>query len=639
MVFLTKKQGKQHTPAATEQAAYFFHQGTSTYAYRYLGVHREEDGAYVFRVWAPNATRIFLIGDFNGWQETDEMTRVTAGGVFSCRFFSDAPLEGACYKYRIYSALGVHDKADPYARHAETLGKTASRICTASSFIWEDGAWLARRKQPFQGEPFYAAPLNIYEMHLGSFMTREGRENTAGDAYLSYREIADELIPYLLQMGYTHVELLPITEYPYDGSWGYQVTGYYAPTARFGTPDDFRYLVNALHKNGIGVIMDWVPAHFPKDEHGLYEFDGAPLYEYQGADRMESRSWGTRFFDVGREEVQSFLVSNALFWLREYHIDGLRVDAVASMLYLDYDRLPGEWIPNQNGDNKNLEAIAFFRKLNTQIFGEFPDVLMIAEESTSWPMITKPVSVGGLGFNFKWNMGWANDLYEYLALDPIYRQHHHEKLTFPLVYSFGENYILPISHDEVVHGKKSLLDKCYGSYEQKFATTRAFLGYMMAHPGKKMLFMGCEYGPFREWDYENQLEWFMCDYPKHAALRRAVADLNRLYLSEPALSYDDFSWGGFRWLLTDRREDNVIAFARMMGEVEIIAVVNFSPVLRQNYEIPALRAGRYRLLFNSDSPAFGGDGHAVTENATVREDGILHTALPPLTTLYYKKQK
>ncbi len=635
------RKNVQKMKEAADMAPYLFHQGTNYYAYRYLGVHRVGENAgdtYVFRTWAPNAARIFVIGDFNDWQETHEMKRVTDAGVFALVYQPDKPIEGTCYKFRIYSDSGVHDKADPYAFASETLKHTASIVHTATAYPWTDSSWLRRRRAISEKKNFYSAPMNIYEMHLGSFMTRDNRSNVEGDAYLSYRELAEQLVPYLSQMGYTHVELMPIAEHPFDGSWGYQVCGYYAPTSRYGTPEDFKYFVNELHRHHIGVIMDWVPAHFPKDAHGLYEFDGRPLYEYQGRDRQESAGWGTRFFDVGREEVQAFLVSNALFWLREYHIDGLRVDAVASMLYLDYDRKPGEWIPNMNGDNKNLEAIAFFQKLNTAVFAEFGDVLMIAEESTSWPMITKPVSFGGLGFNFKWNMGWANDMFEYLEMPPIYRMYHHDKLTFSMMYAFDENYILPVSHDEVVHGKKSLLDKCNGDYEQKFATDRTFFAYMMAHPGKKMTFMGCEYGQFREWDYQASLEWFMCDYTKHAQLRNMVADLNHLYLKESCLWEDDFSWNGFRWLYADRREDNVSVFARrnLRGE-EIVAVFHFSPVLREHYEVGTLPPGEYELLFNTDAARYGGTDAPINHTKHVGEDGVLQFNLPPLSALYFKK--
>lgn len=628
---------------SNDQAAYYFHQGTNFFAYRYLGVHICQGTApftYVFRVFAPNARRIFVIGDFNSWLETQEMTRETEGGVYSLTLESSTSLEGMCYKFRIYSAAGCHDKADPYAFASETLQKTASIVHTRTAYAWADDRWLLSRKRIFENPHFYTAPMNIYEVHLGSFKTKDGRKTDAGDAYLNYREIAGELVPYLLQMGYTHVELLPVMEHPYDGSWGYQVCGYYAPTSRYGTPEDFKYFVNELHRNGIGVILDWVPAHFPKDEHGLFEFDGTPLYEYQGLDRQENHGWGTRYFDVGRQEVQSFLISNALFWLREYHADGLRVDAVASMLYLDYDRAPGEWIPNSFGGNTNLEAIAFFKKLNSAVFSEFSDVLMIAEESTSFPKVTHPVSDGGLGFNFKWNMGWSNDMFSYLETDPVYRMYHHDKLTFSMMYAFDENYILPVSHDEVVHGKKSLLDKCFGSYEEKFATLRTFFAYMMAHPGKKMLFMGCEYGQFREWDYGAELEWFMCDYPKHESLRRCVAALNHLYLKEPCLWADDFSWEGFRWIYPDRKEDNVSVFARRdCAGNELITVFHFSPCLRSRYEIPTLAPGKYEVLMNTDGPQFGGNGVPLSMEERVGEDGILHLTLPPLCALYLKKEK
>ena len=402
---------------------------------------------------------------------------------------------------------------------------------------------------------------------------------------------------------------MPIMEHPYDGSWGYQVGSYFAPTSRFGSPKDFMYFVNKLHEVGVGVILDWVPAHFPKDQHGLYEFDGQPLYEYQGYDRMEHKVWGTRFFDLGREEIQSFLISNALFWFRKYHIDGLRVDAVASMLYLDFDKNPGEWLPNDEGDNKNKEAVAFLKKLNSAIFEEFEDALMIAEESTDWPMITKPVSEGGIGFNYKWNMGWANDLFEYVSTDPVYRKSMHNKLTFPMMYAFNENYIYPISHDEVVHGKKSLIDKMYGSYDEKFSLMRAFLTYMMCMPGKKMMFMGTEFAQFREWDYSNQLEWFMLDFQKHSEMQSFVADLNNFYLSNKALWEIDNSWDGYEWIETNENEWNIISFKRKsIDKSEFIIVINFAPVTRENYTIKVNKSGNYKEFFNSNEFRYGGNG-------------------------------
>lgn len=594
-----------------ELAPYFFCQGTNFRSYEWLGCHSEktDDGfEYTFRVWAPKAEKVFVAGDFNSWDESLPMEKDAESGVWTATLISAKNLEGNRYKYKVVSKTRTAMKADPYATYSETLAKTASIIHTVKA-KWSDSKWLSARGKAFEGKHFYSAPMNIYEMHLGSWKTRDGKSNVDGEHYLNYREIADELVPYALDMGYTHVELMPITEHPFDGSWGYQVGGYYAPTSRFGTPEDFIYFVNKLHKAGIGVILDWVPAHFPKDEHGLFEFDGYPLYEYQGKDRMEHKSWGTRCFDVGRPEVQSFLISNALFWMRNYHIDGLRIDAVASMLYLDYDRAPGEWIPNVDGGNHNYEAMAFFKKLNTAVFAEFPYALMIAEESTAWPMVTKPVSDGGLGFNFKWNMGWANDMFEYISTDPFFRKYVHNKLTFPLMYAFSENYILPVSHDEVVHGKKSLLDKMFGSYDDKFACMRAFLMYMMTLPGKKLMFMGCEYAPFREWDYKNQLEWFMLDYPRHSQMKDYVRALNHFYLEHSPLWEIDDSWDGFEWIDPDRCEDNTLSYIRKSADgEELIILLNFAPCRRDGYKLRVKSKGSYVALINSDDAGYGGGG-------------------------------
>ena len=594
-----------------ELAPYFFCQGTNFRSYEWLGCHSEktDDGfEYTFRVWAPKAEKVFVAGDFNSWDESLPMEKDAESGVWTATLISAKSLEENRYKYKVVSKTRTAMKADPYATYSETLAKTASIIHTVKA-KWSDSKWLSARGKAFEGKHFYSAPMNIYEMHLGSWKTRDGKSNVDGEHYLNYREIADELVPYALDMGYTHVELMPITEHPFDGSWGYQVGGYYAPTSRFGTPEDFIYFVNKLHKAGIGVILDWVPAHFPKDEHGLFEFDGYPLYEYQGKDRMEHKSWGTRCFDVGRPEVQSFLISNALFWMRNYHIDGLRIDAVASMLYLDYDRAPGEWIPNIDGGNHNYEAMAFFKKLNTAVFAEFPYALMIAEESTAWPMVTKPVSNGGLGFNFKWNMGWANDMFEYISTDPFFRKYVHNKLTFPLMYAFSENYILPVSHDEVVHGKKSLLDKMFGSYDDKFGCMRAFLMYMMTLPGKKLMFMGCEYAPFREWDYKNQLEWFMLDYPRHSQMKDYVRALNHFYLEHSPLWEIDDSWDGFEWIDPDRCEDNTLSYIRKSADgEELIILLNFAPCRRDGYKLRVKSKGSYVALINSDDAGYGGGG-------------------------------
>ena len=634
--------------------AYLFHQGTNFASYEYLGAHEtfnKTSGEYecTFKVWAPNAIDVTLASDFTGWNTPKMMERETEAGVWSVTLASENSFQGMKYKYAVTGRDGItHMKADPYATSSETLKNTASIVCDISTFKWNDRKWLNRRRgrpeRDWKKGHFYPEPMNIYEVHLASWKTENGESTEEGENYISYRRAADELAPYLTEMGYTHIELLPIMEHPFDGSWGYQVTGYYAPSARFGEPADFAYFVNKMHESGIGVILDWVPAHFPKDRAGLFEFDGQPLYEYQGADRMEHKGWGTRCFDVARNEVQSFLISNALFWMRKYHVDGLRIDAVASMLYLDYDRDPGEWIPNSEGGNHNFEAMAFFRKLNSAVFGEFPDMLMIAEESTSWPMITKPAYEGGLGFNFKWNMGWANDMFEYVELDPIYRQYNHSKLTFPLMYAFGENYVLPVSHDEVVHGKKSLIHKMHGEYDTKFAGMRAFLVNMMTLPGKKLTFMGTEFAQWREWDFANQLEWFMLEYPRHTEMQRFVKKLNRVYVDSPELWEIDDGWDGFRWIYANSDDMNMVAYARRSTSgSEILSVVNYSPVTRGNFIIEVDEAGVYDVIVNSDKPEFGGKNIMPYEYITseVREEdgrNVLRFDLPEMSGVMLKKR-
>ena len=642
---------------ATNLAAYYFHQGTNYNAYDYLGCHEQKlegEYAYTFRVWAPNADSVRLVSDFTSWDVGEAMNRITDAGIWELEVRSKKRYIGKFYKYKIWNRGNAYYKADPYAFHSQTHLNTASIVASIDDFEWNDENWIKFRKSFFNkhgGTPaeqyYYSAPLNIYEMHLGSWKTRDGKSTSDGKNYLNYREIADDLAPYLKKMGYTHVELMPVMEHPFDGSWGYQVTGYYAPTSRFGEPKDFMYFVNKMHECGIGVILDWVPAHFPKDAHGLYEFDGQPLYEYQGYDRMEHKVWGTRFFDVGREEVQSFLISNALFWLREYHVDGLRVDAVAAMLYLDFDKDPGEWVPNEDGGNQNKESIAFFKKLSTAIFKEHWDTLMIAEESTDWPMITKPVYQGGLGFNFKWNMGWANDMYEYVALDPVYRKFKHEKLTFPMMYAFNENYIQPVSHDEVVHGKKSLIDKMYGAfYDDKFATMRAFMTYMMTTPGKKMTFMGTEFAQFREWDYENQLEWFMLDYPRHKEMQDYIAELNNFYLENKQLWEIDTSWDGYEWINANDGDNNVISYKRKaIDGSELTIVINFSPISRYDYQIDVDAPGKYKEVLSSDEERFGGRGllnseiikTAKYQNQSGKEINYIKINLPALSGVVFRK--
>jgi len=580
-------------------AGYYFHQGTNFRAYEYLGCHmtRQSDAfLYVFRVWAPNAKSVSVVGDFCSWNHPLAMKPLTNNGVYELSFLSSYSLENQNYKYLIVGKDGKsHYKGDPYAAMSRGLSDGASVIFCESDYAWNDTAWLKARKKKisFDGHGFISAPLNIYEVHFSSFIRGEN------DRILSYREMAEILVPYVKTMGYTHVEFLPLTEYPFDGSWGYQVGAFFAPSSRFGNPDDFRYLIDYCHKNGVGVILDWVPAHFPKDEWGLFEFDGQPLYEYQGKDRQESSSWGTRFFDLGREEVQSFLISNALYYLREFHIDGLRVDAVASMLYLDYDRKPGEWLPNVYGGRENLEAVSFIKKLNGAVLGELSDVLMIAEESTAFPGVTHPISQGGLGFSLKWNMGFANDFFKYLSMDPVYREYHHNALTFPLMYAFSENYVLPISHDEVVHGKHSFIDKMNGDYETKFKQARTALLLLMTYPGKKMLFMGTEFAQFREWDYQNSLEWFMLDYDKHREFRDFVMALNHFYLSHSELWDDDFSPYGFSWILPDENKKNAVAYKRRNRDGEELTVLLSFSGASESMRIPMSKGSYYRSLFSS----------------------------------------
>lgn len=614
---------------------YLFHQGTNYRAYEYLGAHfavyRKKKGVW-FRTWAPRAEKVYVVGDFNGWELKDEMKRVSEGGVFE--LFIPGLKEFDRYKFAVCSKNGVVLKADPYAFHSETPSATASRLYALEGYPWGDGHYADLRGK----DRVYDRPVNIYEVNFGSW------KRYPDGNYYNYRDMAPELIAYVKAMGYTHIELMPLAEYPYDGSWGYQVTGYYSMTSRFGTPKDFMAFVDECHKNGVGVILDWVPAHFPKDEHGLYEFDGTPCYEYQGWDKQEHKGWGTRVFDWGRTEVQSFLISNAVFLFEQFHIDGLRVDAVASMLYLDYDRKPGEWFPNEYGGNYNLEAIEFFKKLNTVLFERFPYAMMIAEESTAFPMVTKPVSMGGLGFNFKWNMGWMNDILSYMQTDPYFRRYQHNKLTFSMMYAFSENFILPISHDEVVHGKRSLLDKMPGNYAEKFANLRAFMGFMMSHPGKKLLFMGCEYGQFKEWDYSEGLEFFLTDFESHRKLQRYNRDLNRFYLDTPALYEIEDSWDGFEWIAPDESDKNVIAFQRKDRKGNaVIVLINFSGVDYDTYRLGVDR-GKYRVALRSDDRIYGGEGKSnkrIYQSQKKEQHGkadSISVFLPKLSCIYLTRQ-
>ncbi len=614
-------------------ASYFFHQGTSTHAYDYLGCHKENDG-FVFRVWAPNADYVSLVGDFNTWSTgAHPLKKVTEAGIWE--IFTSEVQEGDKYKYYITNKGKESWKADPYGTFCELPPETASIICDISSYTWHDGKFLDCRAKKYTRETVASSPLNIYEVHLASWKKRED------GSYLSYTELADDLSVYVKQMGYTHIELMPVAEHPFDGSWGYQICGYYAPTSRFGTPNEFMAFVDKMHQAGIGVILDWVPAHFPKDAHGLYEFDGQPLYEYQGKDRMEHESWGTRRFDVGREEVQSFLISNAYYWIEKYHIDGLRVDAVASMLYLDYDKKDGEWVPNIYGENKCLEAIAFFRKLNSCLVTDHPDVMTIAEESTAWANVTR-FDDGGLGFTMKWNMGWMNDSLAYAAEDPLFRKYHHSKITFSLFYAFSERFLLPISHDEVVHGKRSLLDRMPGEYDAKFAGTRAFLTYMMTHPGKKLLFMGSEFGQFTEWNYKESIEWFLTDYDRHAQLQCYTAELNNLYLATPALWEQDDRWEGFKWIDADNADQSIASYRRIdRNGKEIAVIINFTPVDFPEF-LMGVPGGIWEEVLNSDDKRFGGEGRInegslKTVPCLLREySKAIKIHLPPFSAVIFK---
>jgi 1,4-alpha-glucan branching enzyme len=616
----------------TDHDVYLFKEGTHGRLYERLGCVLGEGGAR-FTVWAPNARGVAAIGDFNDWNANAHPLRPRGDGSGLWEGFVPGVKRGDAYKFRVVSTRGgfTNDKADPFALYAQTPPETASRAWTLE-YDWGDGDWMASRRAANGLD----APISIYEVHLGSWRRADGGGS------LGYREIAHALADYVCGLGFTHVELLPVSEHPFYGSWGYQTTAYFAPTARYGTPQDFMYLVDVLHRAGVGVVLDWVPSHFPRDGHGLAYFDGTHLYEHADPRQGFHAEWGSHIFNYSRNEVRAFLLSSALFWLDRYHVDALRVDAVASMLYLNYGRKDGEWIPNRYGGTENLDAIGFLRVLNEAVYRDHPDAQSIAEESTAWPMVSRPAYIGGLGFGMKWNMGWMHDTLGYFAQDPIHRKYHHDRLTFSIWYAFAENFMLPLSHDEVVHGKGSLLGKMPGDTWRQFANLRALFGYQWAHPGKKLLFMGGEFGQRREWAHDEALEWFVLQYPEHAGLQRWVADLNRLYRAEPALHEVDFDAAGFEWIDCHAAEECVIAFLRKPKRGRPVAVAcNFTPVPRPNYILGVPRGGFWREALNSDATPYGGSGmgnFGGVDAAPVPAHGRFHSVtvtLPPLATVFF----
>lgn len=619
---------------------YLFHQGIHSKAYNFLGAHLIENNGLEgirFTLWAPNAKQVNLVGDFNNWIGTEyPMKQIDDSGIWN--IFISGLKENELYKYEIYTEEGaISLKSDPYAYYGEIRPNTASITAALDKYSWDDHEWIEKKKE----KNVYKKPMNVYELHLGSWKRKD-----KGD-FCNYREITEDLIEYVQKMGYTHIEILPLTEHPFDGSWGYQITGYYSITSRYGTPEDFMYFVDKCHQSDIGVILDWVPGHFCKDSHGLYKFDGTSLYEYTNKIMSENIEWGTAVFDYGKTPVINFLISNAMFWLDKYHIDGLRVDAVSYMIYLDHGREDNNWMPNRNGGRENFEAIEFIKSLNKTVFKEFPDTLMIAEESTAWPLVTAPIHLGGLGFNFKWNMGWMNDILRYMEMDPIYRKWHHELITFSFMYAFSENFILPLSHDEVVHGKKSLIEKMPGDYWQKFANLRVLYSYFMSHPGKKLLFMGGEFAQFMEWNHNKELDWELLEFDMHKKFNRFIQQLNNFYRDEKSLYQLDDDHKGFSWIDHQNNEQSIITFMRKGDEEDnfIIILCNFTPVPRWNYRIGVPYEGEYEEVFNSDLEEFGGSGVGnkktiISKNQNWHNQPYsVEIEIPPLGVLFLKKKE
>ncbi|MGC4002158.1 MAG: 1,4-alpha-glucan branching protein GlgB [Pirellulales bacterium] len=644
---VTDQKGKQTTmrdpyaypPLLQELDYHLLGEGKHWDSYERLGAHlRTIDGVVGvnFAVWAPNAVGVAVIGDFNEWDGRRHPMRNNGSGVWE--LFVPDMKEGAIYKFRVKTPHEEVDKSDPYGFAAELPPRTASKVADLKKYVWKDAEWMAAREKR-QG---LDKAMNMYEVHLGSWR----RPGTDPNHYLTYREIAHQLVEYCLEMNFTHLELMPVSEHPFAGSWGYQTVGYFAATSRFGSPEDFMYFVDHCHANGIGVILDWVPAHFPKDGHGLARFDGTALYEHSDPRQGEHPDWGTMIFNYGRNEVSNFLIANALFWLDKYHIDGLRVDAVASMLYLDYSRNAGEWVPNKYGGRENLEAIDFLKRFNYEVHLQHPGVLTIAEESTAWPGVSRPVHLGGLGFSLKWNMGWMNDTLRYMRHEPIHRQYHHDELTFSLIYAFHENFILPLSHDEVVHGKKSLLDQVPGDLWQKFANMRLLYSYMWTHPGKKLLFMGSEFGQWLEWNHDSSLQWDLLQWESHQGLRRCLADLNALVRDEPALHELDFDPNGFEWVDCHNYQDSVLSYLRKGKNPDdhLLVCLNFTPVVRQNYLMGVPGLGKYREVFNSDSSYYAGGnvGNGWVDAQPIMAQGrpaSLSLSLPPLGVVVLKPER